>query len=145
MALSMYQTSIPQFTKMLTNLASILQKGEAFAKVKSIEESVLVNARLAPDMFPLTKQIQSACDQVKNGMARLAGIESPKFNDNEETFAQLQERIAKTIAFANSITACAGPMVARQKRSSSRSESGTLSLWAINIYSLGSTRTFTFM
>jgi len=104
MALSMYQASIPQFTKMLTNLASILQKGEAFAKAKSIEESVLVNARLAPDMFPLTKQIQIACDQVKNGMARLAGIEPPKFDDNEATFAQLQERIAKTIAFANSIT-----------------------------------------
>jgi len=104
MALSMYQASIPQFTKMLNNLANILQKGEAFAKAKSIEESVLVNARLAPDMFPLTKQVQIACDQVKNGMARLAGIEPPKFDDNEATFAQLQERIAKTIAFANSIT-----------------------------------------
>ena len=55
-------------------------------------------------MFPLAKQIQIACDQVKNGMARLAGIESPQFDDNEVTFAQLQERIAKTIAFANSIT-----------------------------------------
>ena len=103
MALSMYQASIPQLTKMLTNLASILQKGEDFAKAKNIDGSVLVNARLAADMFPLSKQIQIACDQVKNGMARLAGIEPPKFDDNEATFAELQERIAKTIAFAESI------------------------------------------
>ena len=104
MALTMYQASIPQLTRMLNNLANILQKAEAFAKAKNIDEGVLVNARLAPDMFPLTKQVQIACDQVKNGMARLAGIELPKFDDNETTFAQLQERITKTIAFANSIT-----------------------------------------
>ncbi|QWD91437.1 DUF1993 family protein [Polynucleobacter sp. MWH-Braz-FAM2G] len=104
MALTMYQASIPQLTRMLNNLANILQKAEAFAKAKNIDEGILVNARLAPDMFPLTKQVQIACDQVKNGMARLAGIELPKFDDNETTFAQLQERITKTIAFANSIT-----------------------------------------
>lgn len=104
MALTMYQASIPQLTRMLNNLANILQKAEAFAKAKNIDEGVLVNARLAPDMFPLSKQVQIACDQVKNGMARLAGIELPKFDDNETTFAQLQERITKTIAFANSIT-----------------------------------------
>jgi hypothetical protein len=99
----MYQASIPQFTKMLTNLSNILQKGEAFAKAKNIDGTVLVGDRLAPDMFPLSKQVQIACDQVKNGMARLAGIEPPKFDDQESTFAQLQERIAKTIAFAQSI------------------------------------------
>jgi hypothetical protein len=104
MEMSMYQASIPQFVKMLTNLSNILKKGEAFAKEKNIDGAVLVNARLAPDMFPLSKQIQIACDQVKNGMARLAGVEAPKFDDHESTFEQLQERIAKTIAFAKTIT-----------------------------------------
>jgi hypothetical protein len=105
MAISMYQASIPQLTKMLSNLSNILKKGEAFANAKGIDGKVLVEDRLAPDMFPLAKQVQIACDQVKNGMARLAGVEPPKFEDNETTFAQLQERIAKTIAFANSIQA----------------------------------------
>jgi len=103
MAISMYQASIPQFTKILTNLSGILSKGEAFASAKGIAGATLVEGRLAPDMFPLSKQVQVACDQVKNGMARLAGVEPPKFEDNETTFAQLQERIAKTIAFANSL------------------------------------------
>ena len=102
--MSMYQASIPQFTKMLTNLSNILKKGEEFAKAKGVDDAVLVSeCRLAPDMFPLSKQIQIACDQVKNGMARLASIEPPKFEDNETTFAQLQDRIAKTIDFANSL------------------------------------------
>jgi uncharacterized protein len=103
MAISMYQASIPQFTKMLTNLSNLLQKGEAFAKAKNVDGTVLVGDRLALDMFPLSKQVQIAGDQVKNGMARLAGIEPPKFDDQESTFAQLQERIAKTIAFVQSI------------------------------------------
>ncbi|ANI99271.1 hypothetical protein A8O14_03655 [Polynucleobacter wuianus] len=103
MAMSMYQASIPQLTKMLSNLSNILKKGEEFAKAKNIDGTVLVGSRLAVDMFPLAKQVQIACDQVKNGMARLAGVEPLKFDDNETTFAQLQERIAKTIAFANGI------------------------------------------
>ena len=103
MAMSMYQASIPQFIKMLSNLSNILKKGEEFAKAKNIDGTVLVGSRLAADMFPLAKQVQIACDQVKNGMARLAGVEPPKFDDNESTFAELQERIAKTIAFAKSI------------------------------------------
>jgi uncharacterized protein len=103
MAISMYQASIPQFTKMLTNLSNILKKGEELASAKGIEGTTLVEGRLAPDMFPLSKQVQIACDQVKNGMARLAGVEPPKFEDDETTFAQLQARIAKTIAFANSL------------------------------------------
>ena len=101
--MSMYQASIPQFTKMLSNLSNILKKGEEFAKAKNIDDTVLVGSRLAADMFPLAKQVQIACDQVKNGMARLAGVEPPKFDDNESTFAELQERIAKTITFAKSI------------------------------------------
>jgi hypothetical protein len=104
MALSMYQASIPQLKKMLINLSNILKKGEEFAKAKNIDSAVLINDRLAPDMFPLVKQVQIACDQVKNGMARLAGVEIPQFDDRETNFAQLQERIAKTIAFVDGIT-----------------------------------------
>jgi len=103
MAISMYQASIPQLTKMLTNLSNILKKGEGFASTKNLDSKALVEGQLAPDMFPLTKQVQIACDQVKNGMARIAGVEPPKFGDDETTFTQLQERIAKTIAFANSL------------------------------------------
>ena len=104
MALSMYQASIPQLKKMLINLSNILKKGEEFAKAKNIDSAVLINDRLAPDMFPLVKQVQIACDQVKNGMARLVGVEIPQFDDRETNFAQLQERIAKTIAFVDGIT-----------------------------------------
>jgi len=103
MAISMYQASIPQLTKMLTNLSNILKKGEEFASAQNLDSKALVEGQLAPDMFPLTKQVQIACDQVKNGMARIAGVEPPKFEDDEASFADLQERIAKTIAFANSL------------------------------------------
>ena len=105
MAISMYQASIPQLTKMLTNLSNILKKGEAFASAKGLDSKALVEGRLAPDMFPLSKQVQIACDQVKNGMARLAGVEPLKFEDNETTFADLQARIAKTVAFLQSVSA----------------------------------------
>ncbi len=103
MAISMYQASIPQFTKMLTNLSNILKKGEAFADAKGLDGKVLAEGQLASDMFPLTKQVQIACDLVKNGMARIAGVEPPKFEDDEVSLADLQERIAKTITFANSL------------------------------------------
>ncbi len=99
----MYQASIPQFTKMLTNLSNILKKGEAFADAKGLDGKVLAEGQLASDMFPLTKQVQIACDLVKNGMARIAGVEPPKFEDDEVSLADLQERIAKTITFANSL------------------------------------------
>ena len=103
MAISMYQASIPQLTKMLTNLSNILKKGEEFASAKNLDGKALAEGQLASDMFPLTKQVQIACDQVKNGMARIAGVEPPKFEDDETTLADLQDRIAKTIAFANSL------------------------------------------
>ena len=103
MAISMYQASIPQLKKMLGNLSSLLTKAEEHIAAKGIDGAVLVEGRLFPDMFPLTKQVQIACDQVKNGLARLAGIEPPKFDDNETTIAQLKERIAKTIAFVDTI------------------------------------------
>lgn len=103
MSLTMYQASVPQIKKMLLNLSALLKKGEAFASSKNINESVLVDGRLFPDMFPLSKQVQIACDQAKGGMARLAGLEAPKFDDNEATLAQLQERIAQTVAFLDTI------------------------------------------
>ena len=103
MAISMYQASIPQLKKMLVNLTTILTKAEEHAVAKGIDGKVLVEARLFPDMFPLAKQVQIACDQVKFGLARLAGVEAPKFEDTESTLPQLKERIAKTIAFMDSI------------------------------------------
>ena len=99
----MYQASAPQFKKMLGNLTTILTMAEEYATAKGIDGKVLVEARLFPDMFPLARQVQIACDQVKFGLARLAGVEAPKFEDTESTLPQLKERIAKTITFMDSI------------------------------------------
>jgi hypothetical protein len=101
----MYQASIPAFVRMLGNLSTILDKAEAHATAKSIEPSVFINARLAPDMFPLSRQIQIATDGVKGCAARLAGIDIPSFADTETTFAELHERINKTVAFIQSVDA----------------------------------------
>ncbi|MBU3575440.1 DUF1993 family protein [Polynucleobacter sp. UK-Mo-2m-Kol15] len=103
MAISMYQASAPQLKKMLVNLTTILTMAEEYAAAKGVDGKVLVEARLFPDMFPLARQVQIACDQVKFGLARLAGVEAPKFEDTESTLPQLKERIAKTIAFMDSI------------------------------------------
>src|ERR1700733_1872201 len=103
MTLSMYQASIPVFVRGLNNLSAILDKAVAYAEAKKIEPSVLINARLAPDMFPLSRQIQIASDGVKGCAARLAGIEVPSFPDTETTFPELKERIAKTIKFIQSV------------------------------------------
>lgn len=99
----MYHYAIPPLKRALTNLASILRKGEAYAETKKIEPSVLLNARLFPDMYPLIRQVQIATDMSKGAAARLAGIEVPKYEDSETTFAELQARIEKTIAFMDSI------------------------------------------
>jgi len=104
MTLSMYQASVPVFIRALGNLSAILDKGAAFAEAKKIEPSVLVNARLAPDMFPLARQVQIATDGVKGCAARLAGVEVPSYADTESTFPELQARIAKTIAFLQGFT-----------------------------------------
>ncbi len=100
-SLSMYQASVPVIIRALNNLTAILKKGEAFAAAKKIDPSVLINARLAPDMYPLSRQIQIASDVVKGGAARLAGSEIPSYADNEASFAELYERISKTIAYLN--------------------------------------------
>jgi hypothetical protein len=85
----------------LNNLANILEKGAAYAETKKIDPNVLINSRLSPDMLPLSKQVQIASDIVNRGAARLAGVEAPKFEDNETTFGQLIDRIHKTISQLN--------------------------------------------
>jgi hypothetical protein len=100
----MYQASAPVFVRMFNNLAAILTKAEADAQARKIDPNVFLSARLAPDMHPLTRQVQIASDIVKNGIARLAGIEAPSFPDTETTFPELHARIAKTIAFVQSAT-----------------------------------------
>lgn len=101
----MYQYSIPPLKRALTNLSAVLKKGEAFAEAKKIAPDVLLNARLAPDMYPLVRQVQIATDLSKGAAARLAGLEVPKYEDNETTFAELYARIEKTIAFMDGIQA----------------------------------------
>ena len=103
MPFGMYQASVPAFVKMLTNLSAILEKAEAFAAERKIEPEVLLNWRLAPDMFALTRQIQIATDLAKGTTARLAGKEVPKYADEEKTFAELKARIAKTVKFVGGV------------------------------------------
>ncbi|MBK6007908.1 DUF1993 domain-containing protein [Ramlibacter ginsenosidimutans] len=105
MAISMYTASVPVFQHMLRNLSHILDKGEASAQARKFEPAVLATARLAPDMLPFTRQILIACDAAKNGVARIAGIEAPKFEDNEATFPELKARIQKTLAFLETVPA----------------------------------------
>jgi uncharacterized protein len=99
MSLSMYQASVPAFVSMLNNITAILEKAEAFAKERNIEEAVLLNWRLTPDMFAFTRQVQIAADFAKGTTARLAGKEVPSYADDETSFAELRERIAKTVSF----------------------------------------------
>ena len=100
---NMFDTSIAPLKRALNNLSHILKKGEAHAEAKSIEHTVLLNARLFPDMYPLIRQVQIATDMSKGGAARLAGLEVPKYEDNEISFADLQARVAKTLAFIDTI------------------------------------------
>ena len=103
MKISMYQASVPVFIRMLKNLAAILAKGATYAEAKKIEPTVLINSRLYPDMFPLARQIQIASDVAKGCGARLAGLEPPKFEDNEATFPELFARIDKTVAYLETL------------------------------------------
>ncbi len=105
MQISMYETLVPIANRMLGNLSAILDKAAAHADAKKFDVVVLVNARLAPDMFPLARQVQIACDMVKGGAARLSGTEIPKFDDTETTIPELKARIAKTLAFVNGLAA----------------------------------------
>ncbi|HTY48068.1 MAG TPA: DUF1993 domain-containing protein [Steroidobacteraceae bacterium] len=103
MKISMYTMSVETLAPMLRNLVKILEKGEAHAAAKKFDAAVLINARLAPDMFPLSKQVQIACDGAKFGVARLSGSEAPKFEDNEKSFEELKTRIQRTVDFIASV------------------------------------------
>ncbi len=103
MASSMSQASLPVFEIGLNALSGVLDKAAALAAAKKCDPAVLLGWRLAPDMFALARQVQVACDQAKNGAARLAGVEPPKFEDNETSLEQLKERIAKTVAYLKTL------------------------------------------
>jgi len=105
MTISMYQASVPMMIRMLTNLKGILAKAAAHARDKKIEEAVLLGARLYPDMFPLTRQVQVASDFARRTAARLAGREPLALEDNEKTFDELIARLDRSIEYARSIPA----------------------------------------
>src|SRR3989442_15387953 len=105
MIISMYQASTPRFGNALKNLSGILDKAQAHADAKKIEPTVLTHCRLFPDMFPMKRQVQIACDTAKGAVARLAGVDIPKHEDTEQTFAELKSRIAKTLDFIESVGA----------------------------------------
>jgi hypothetical protein len=101
----MYAASVPVFKQMLNSLSDVLAKAEAHATEKKIDANALLQARLFPDMFALTRQVLIAADFAKGACARLAGVEVPKYDDTEQTFADLQARIAKTLAFIDTLDA----------------------------------------
>ena len=103
MSLSMHQASVSVFVRVLGNLSAILDKGLADAEARKIDPAVFLNARLAPDMHPLSRQVQIASDAAKGCAARLTGSEPPSFPDTESSFAELKERLAKTIAYVQGL------------------------------------------
>ena len=107
MALSLHETSVPALKRSLRALSTILGKASEYAASRKIDPGVLLNARLYPDMFPLVRQVQIACDFAKSVPARLAGADVPAYDDSEQSFAELQARIAKTIAFIDGLDAAA--------------------------------------
>ena len=104
MTVSMYQASVPRFANILGNLSAILDKAQAHVEARKLDVSTLTTFRLFPDMLPFTRQVQIACDTAKGAVARLAGVENPSHEDNEKTIAELQARIAKTLAFIQSVS-----------------------------------------
>jgi uncharacterized protein len=103
MSFSMSSSSVPAFEIGLSALSGVLDKAAAFAEAKKIDQSVLLQSRLYPDMFPLVRQVQTASDLAKNGVSRLAGVEFPAYEDNETTVGQLKDRLAKTAAYLKMI------------------------------------------
>lgn len=100
---TLYTVTVPLFVNMLGGLKNILTKAEHHAKEHGMDEAAFLNDRLAPDMFPLVKQVQIACDHAKGAVARLTGKENPVMEDNEQTFAELFARIDKTLSFVQSV------------------------------------------
>ena len=105
MTISMYAASVPVFAHMLGNLSVCLAKAEAHAQARGYDSAVLVSSRLAPDMLPLARQVQIACDVVKFCGSRLTGVAAPAMEDNEATIAALQDRIARTVEYIRSLPA----------------------------------------
>ena len=103
MSVSLYEVAIPPLALGLTNLSAILDKAAAYATAKKIDAAVLADSRLIADMWPLKRQVQSACDTAKGAAARLAAVEIPKHPDTETSFEELKGRIAKTLAFVHSV------------------------------------------
>lgn len=99
MTISMYQASAPRFIHTLNALSAILDKAQAHAELKKIDPLAMTSYRLFPDMLPMTRQVQIATDSAKGCLARLAGVEIPKYEDTEQTFTELKARVAKTVAF----------------------------------------------
>ena len=104
---SMHSASIPVFQHMLKNLVHILDKGAIHAETKKVDPAALTTFRLFPDMLPLTRQVLIACDAAKNGIARISGVEAPKFEDKEATFDELKARIQKTLDYLATVPASA--------------------------------------
>lgn len=102
MTISMYQITVETYLPMLKRLSELLKKGVQYAEAKKFDSAVLVQARLAPDMYPLVRQIQLGCDAAKNCVPRLAGVEPVKMEDNETTMDELLARVAKTIDYLSS-------------------------------------------
>jgi len=105
MTISMYQASVPRIANMLTNLDHLLSKAQAHVDTKKLNEAALTQFRLYPDMFPLTRQVQIACDTAKGVIGRLSGTDIPAYEDNEVTIADLKQRVAKTMAYVESFSA----------------------------------------
>jgi hypothetical protein len=104
MTISMYQASVPRFVNILGNLSNILGKAQTHVDAKKLDVASLTTYRLFPDMLPMTRQVQIACDTAKGVVARLAGMEIPVYEDSEKTLAELKTRIAKTITFIQTVT-----------------------------------------
>ncbi len=107
MKITVQAATVDVFAHSLSALSVVLEKGLAHASAKKFDPSVLVNARLAPDMFPLSRQVQIAADISKNSVARLAGLEPPRFEDNEKTIEELRARIARTVDYLKGVPASA--------------------------------------
>jgi hypothetical protein len=104
MSISMFQASVPRLVNMLGNLSNIIDKAQAHVEAKKLDPTTLTNYRLFPDMLPMKSQVQIACDTAKGVVARLAGVEIPVYEDNEQTLSDLKARIAKTISFVQTMT-----------------------------------------
>jgi hypothetical protein len=105
MSISLYSATVPVFKQMLLALSDVLKKGEEHAQHRKFEATVLLQSRLFPDMLPLVRQVQIACDFAKSVPARIAGVEVAAYEDSEQSFAELQQRIAKTLALIEGMTA----------------------------------------